>query len=135
MLEREELTALKNVFAKYDDIIAVYLFGSAAEGRRTSKSDLDLGIVAEDESFAECKLHLLTDLVHAGLDEIDLVILNTADTVTRHEVVRLNKVIYSTLDFDRGQYYSLVVRKYLDLQPYLERQREAYKWRILDGSP
>ncbi len=78
-------------------------------------------------------MDVLTELTRQGFDNIDLVFLNTADTVTQYEAVRLNKLIYSTADFDRGYYYSKVVREYLDLLPYLERQRKAYKQRLLGG--
>jgi hypothetical protein len=42
-------------------------------------------------------------------------------------------VVYQNERFDRGAYYSKVVRMYLDFLPYLEVQREAYKRRILNG--
>ena len=51
----------------------------------------------------------------------------------RYEAVRQNQVIYQTGDFDRGEMYSRVIREYLDFEPYLRIQREAYKRRLLDG--
>lgn len=40
-----ELERLPDIFAKYPDIQAVYLFGSAVTGRMHAESDLDLAIV------------------------------------------------------------------------------------------
>jgi hypothetical protein len=49
------------------------------------------------------------------------------------EVVRLNRLVYRTENFDRGGTYSDIVRKFLDFEPFLAVQRKAYKKRILDG--
>lgn len=134
MLSPKENQAIRSVFSQFEQVAAVYVFGSVAEGRRRAESDIDLGVVAVDETFADRKLDVLAALVDRGVENVDIVILNGADTVTRFEVVRHNELVYSTPVFDRGQYYSRVVRKYLDLQPHLERQREAYKRRVSHGS-
>ncbi len=47
--------------------------------------------------------------------------------------VRMNHVVYAREGFDRGTYYSYVVRRYLDFLPYLEVQRTAYRRSILNG--
>ena len=133
MLTPSEIDHLIEVFRQFPEIRAVYVFGSAATGKRRPDSDLDLAILAEDESFQRRKLDVLTELTRQGFDNIDLVFLNTADTVTQYEAVRLNKLIYSTADFDRGYYYSKIVRLYLDFLPYLDVQRKAYKQRLLGG--
>ena len=73
---------------------------------------------------------LLTDLAHLGFCDVDLVFLDTEDIVLKYEAVRQNRLIYSTLDFDRGGMSSRIVRQYLDFVPYLETQRKAYKRRI-----
>ncbi len=128
-----DIESLIEVFRQFPEIRAVYVFGSAATGKRRPDSDLDLAVLAGDESFQRRKLDVLTELTRQGFDTIDLVFLNTADTVTQYEAVRLNKLIYSTANFDRGSYYSKIVRLYLDFLPYLEVQRKAYKQRLLGG--
>jgi len=124
---------LIGVFEKYSDIQAVYLFGSVASGQMHRESDLDLGIVPRNKSLRQKRLAILTDLARRGFCNVDLVFLDTDDIVLKYEVVRLNRVLYQTEDFDRGAMYSKVVRQYLDFRPYLEIQREAYKRRILSG--
>ena len=134
MLTPSDIEPLIEVFRQFPEIRAVYVFGSAATGKRRPDSDLDLAVLAGDESFQRRKLDVLTELTRQGFDNIDLVFLNTADTVTQYEAVRLNKLIYSTADFDRGSYYSKIVRLYLDFLPYLEVQRKAYKQRLLNSA-
>jgi predicted nucleotidyltransferase len=128
-----ELNALDPVFQKYPEIQAVYVFGSVATGKIKAGSDLDLGIVPKTPSLHERKLDILTDLARLGFCEVDLVFLDVEDIVLRFEIVKHNKVIYQTSDFDKGEYYSRILRQYFDFLPYLKVQREALKRRILDG--
>jgi len=126
-----DLKALTNVFRRHPGVQAVYLFGSAAADRAGPESDIDLAVVPRSEGTRAMRLQMLADLVRAGFDDVDLVFLEGDDLVLAYEAVRQNRLVYQTSDFDRGAMYSKVVRMYLDLRPYLELQREAYKRRIL----
>lgn len=130
----EDLEALARVFRKYPEVQAVYLFGSAAEGRTHAESDIDLAVVPRSPAARARRLDILADLAREGFCEVDLVFLDTDDIVLKYEAVRLNQVVYQTEDFDPGEMYSRVVRQYLDFLPYLQVQREAYKRSILNGS-
>jgi uncharacterized protein len=134
-LTERDLTALGEVFQRYPEVTAIYLFGSMATGRIHPESDLDLAIVPRDAGARRLKLAMLTDLARSGYDDVSLVFLDTTDIVLKYEAVRHNRLIYSIEDFDRGAFYSKVVLEYLDFEPYLRVQREAYKRRILRGSP
>jgi len=126
-----DLEKLSVVFRRYPEIQAVYVFGSVALGKAHRESDLDLSIVSRDNTFRRRKLDLLTELARQGFCNVDLVFLDTEDIVLQYEAIRQNQVIYSTEDFDRGSFYSEVVRRYLDFQPYLRVQRDAYKQRLI----
>ncbi|HAZ27446.1 TPA: nucleotidyltransferase domain-containing protein [Candidatus Acetothermia bacterium] len=132
MPDRERLP---EVFCSYPEIQAVYLFGSAAEGRAGLRSDLDLAIVSDSPRLREKRLDILADLVRAGFDEVDLVFIDEdRDLVLAYEAVRANCLVYARPDFDRGGTYSRVVRKYLDFEHFLRIQREALKRRVLRGA-
>ena len=128
-----KLNNLAQVFRRFPEIQAVYLFGSAAEGTMHAGSDMDLAIVPRNADLRRRKLDILTELARAGHCNVDLVFLDVDDIVLRYEAVRPNRVIYAAEDFDRGEMYSIVVRQYLDFLPYLEVQRRAYKRRLLSG--
>ncbi len=128
-----DLEQLPDIFKKYPDIQAVYLFGSVVTGRLHAESDLDLAIVPRPGAGELPRIDILTDLARAGFCRVDLVVLDTNDIVLKHEVVRHNRVIYQTEDFDRGAYFSRIVRQFLDFRPYLDVQRQAYKQRVLYG--
>jgi predicted nucleotidyltransferase len=127
------LDLLPAVFRKYNGIKAVYLFGSAASGNLRSDSDLDIGIVPADDSIHDKKLELLSDLAYVGFCNVDIVFLDVQDIVLRFEIVKRNKVIYRTDDFDSGEMFSLTLRQYTDFLPYLKVQREALKKRLSNG--
>ncbi len=134
MLTGGVLAEMRRVFRRYPEIEAVYLFGSAAEGRAHAGSDLDLAVVTTDAALREKKLDLLTELAKAGVCDVDLVFLDGRDLVLAYEAVRPNRLIYARDGFARGAFYSKIVRMYLDFEPYLRRQREAYRRRVL-GAP
>ncbi len=121
---------LARVFRRYPSVQAVYLFGSAAEGRARSGSDLDLAVIFDDGPSADAKLDILADLAREGFCNVDLVVLDDRDIVLAYEAIRLNRLVYARPDFDRGGTYSKFVRLYLDFEPYLRVQREAFKGRI-----
>ena len=124
---------LASVFARYDGIKAVYLFGSAAKNKMHLESDLDLAIVADDPELKKRKLEILTDLVKSGYENVDLVFLDYSDIVLMYEAVKYNKVIYARDDFDSNMFISKIVRQYLDFLPFLNVQIEAYKRRNYVG--
>jgi predicted nucleotidyltransferase len=131
MNARPDLQLLNPIFQSYPDVQAVYLFGSSVSDRLHPDSDLDLAIVPRHSRVLSRKLDILADLARAGFCDVDLVFLNTDDIVLKYEAVRHNQLVYQSQDFDRGAFYSQVVRRYLDFLPYLEVQRKAYQRRIL----
>ena len=62
---------------------------------------------------------------------MDLAFLDRDNIVLRHEAVRMNQVVFRRPEFDRGAFYSRVMRMYFDFLPYLKVQRQAMKERIL----
>lgn len=133
-MDEERQERMARIFRRYPCVQAVYLFGSAAEGREHVGSDLDFAVIPDNGFSADNKLDLLADLAREGFCDVDLVILDETDIVLAYEAIRLNCLIYATPDFDRGATYSRIVRLYLAFEPYLRTQREAYKRRIVHGS-
>lgn len=132
-IQNTELTnRIKNVLSKFPEIDAAFMFGSRAEGRARLDSDIDIALVV-NHPIGSKKLDILAALTAEGIDNIDLVTLDKDDLVLRFEAVRHNKLIYAKNSFDRGSYYSRVLREYFDFLPYLERQRSAKKRRLAGG--
>jgi predicted nucleotidyltransferase len=122
---------LATIFRRYPDISAVYLFGSMATGASNPTSDIDLAVIPKIDRLRTQKLALLADLAQEGFDEVDLVILDQDDVFLSYAAIAPNRLIYAEPSFDRGVAYSNAVRRYLDMEPYLRRQRQEYKRRHL----
>jgi hypothetical protein len=122
------------VLARYAEVRAAYLFGSFATGKARSDSDVDLALVCESTDPGEIRVAILADLTAEGLDRVDLIVLDEADTVLRFEAVHPNCLVYARQGFDHGSYFSRSLREYFDLEPYLRIQREAFRERLLHGA-
>ncbi len=122
---------LSGFFSRYKEINAVCLFGSYAEGRPNPESDIDLAVITDSKTFRRNKLAILEELALIGFENVDLSILDTDDILLKFEAVRHNKPVYVRKNFDFNGYFSLTIRQYFDFLPYLDRQREALKNRIL----
>ncbi|HKL76043.1 MAG TPA: nucleotidyltransferase domain-containing protein [Halanaerobiales bacterium] len=130
----ENFEKLKKYFSKFDVVKAAYLFGSYATGNNNKMSDIDIAVLVRNNcKNKNIKIDMLKGLVELGYDDIDLVILNRLSIVGKYEVVKHNKILYKSSDFDANSYFSLVVRKYLDFKPLLKVQREYLKERILNA--
>lgn len=117
-------------------IQAVYLFGSQAKNQASVNSDIDIAILLEDnytKKSGEIKVEIYEELIKAGLDNIDLVILNKASALLKYEVVKENYLLYKKEDFDAASYQSLAIRKYLDFEYYLKKNQQKFKERLLNG--
>lgn len=128
-----DLSLLPEIFSGFPGIRAVYLFGSTVNKKYHSESDLDLAVVPDSGEVRRQRLEILSRLVGKGFCNVDLVFLDTNDIVIKYEAVHPNQLIYQRDDFERGTYYSTIIRQYLDFLPYLNVQRGAYKRRILNG--
>jgi uncharacterized protein len=134
-LPKSILARFQDVFKNYPEILAVYLFGSRATSTARPDSDYDLAVVSVLERPARCrKMDILSDLAKAGFDNVDLSFLDRDNLVLSHEAVRMNQIVFCRPEFDRGSFYSQVIRMYFDIQPCLNVQREAFKERILHGA-
>lgn len=131
--DRQLADDLAAVFEPFPAVQAAYLFGSRAEGTAGPSSDYDIALVGARAELQAQKLDILAALVMAGFDRTDLVFLDGADPFMQFEAVHHNCLIFARPDFDRGAYYSRVVRMYFDFEPYLRIQREAMKQRLARG--
>jgi uncharacterized protein len=81
------------------DIVAAYLFGSLAQGRATSHSDVDIAVllsrVPDPLSDEPNRQFQLMDEFRPFADrEVDVVILNTAPPLLQNQVLRYGRLLY-----------------------------------------
>ncbi|WAM33057.1 type VII toxin-antitoxin system MntA family adenylyltransferase antitoxin [Caldicellulosiruptor morganii] len=94
MIEKSRiLEVLKECFEKENTIVFAYLFGSYAKGKANENSDVDIAVYVDEELANDSKRLLEFQIKHMiGISdilrkEVDLVILNQASPLLRHEVI------------------------------------------------
>jgi len=111
----------------------VYVFGSRAEGKENSESDLDLGVVFENQPCDEEVSRLYNHVYDIFTDHfpdysIDIIFLQKAGLELRFDAVRHGVVVYEISEDARFTFEETTMIMYADFKPLLE---EFYKG-ILD---
>ncbi len=122
------------IFGKYG-LLAVYLFGSHADGTAKAGSDYDLGLLFKERPSFEQAVIMETEIAEKVSEilaaEVDTVTLNLASIEMKFTVIKQGVVIYSQNDELRTDFEDIAIRDYLDFKPFLDtfskEAREAVK--------
>ena len=93
---------LAEYLQRHAEIEAAYILGSVAQGTNNALSDIDIAILIDDQQINEgvfrygYKAEIIADLIKMlKTSNVDLVILNEANTLLRHRVLYHGKLIHS----------------------------------------
>ncbi|MDI6823632.1 MAG: nucleotidyltransferase domain-containing protein [Thermodesulfobacteriota bacterium] len=125
MAETEKYAPMLAILARYNPV-AVYLFGSRAQGSARADSDIDLALLLPDDCSlpATERIDLIARLEELAGRRVDLVLLNRAPLPLQFEIIHTGIVLYESSFDARTDFEDIVVRDYLDLSPMLERSRQ-----------
>ena len=113
--------AIRGVAEAESRIVAVYLFGSLADGTAIPDSDIDLGVLFDRSIGVARRARLQARFSDALGKDVDLVDVGTCDAFLALSIIRGER-LYCT-DIDRADEFDLyVMRRAGDLEPF-ERQR------------
>jgi len=118
------LKVIVDYLASRNEILAAYLFGSAAEGLAHSWSDLDIALLLPPTMGPHQRLDTRLE-VTAGLKRrlgrpVDVVILNDAPLLLRFQVVKHGRVLVDRDATRRCLFVARTMSAYYDAQRYLE---------------
>ncbi len=127
------INALKDAFARHDDVVAAYLFGSAARNELRPTSDADVAVLFERAAdsrpsrltLASLRVDLQDDLQQAAHRSVDFVILNHASPDLVHRVLREGVLLVERDRSARIRFEVASRNAYFDVLPFLTRYREA----------
>ena len=137
-MDLEKLTAHLKSFAQgRTDIVAIYLFGSQAQGYARRDSDVDLAVLArpEGQDFFDLELKLNTQMNRLEREhEIEALVLNRAPTAWQFEVVSTGRLLVSKDENFRTDWEVGMLNRYYDVRPlhkaydraYLQRFKESF---------
>lgn len=96
-------------------LIAVYRFGSQAQGAARPDSDVDLAVLAQPALSPATRLGLREDLSLLLRRDVDLIDLRQASTVLRMQVVSTGECLFNADDTRREQFETMVYSSYARL--------------------
>jgi predicted nucleotidyltransferase len=123
-----EFSSVKEFLASEKTIKFAYLFGSMARNDDGTLSDLDLAVYLDGrvDSFS-CRLKIMETLAKKiGSEKFDLIVLNNASVLLRHEVVKEGIVLKEDRP-RRVMFETQVLREYLDTAYLRQVHREYLK--------
>lgn len=103
------------------NLIALYRFGSQANGNIRPESDVDLAVLARHPIPALRRFELAQELASQLHRDVDLVDLCTASTVMRMQVISNGECLFKESDRRQGEFEDLVYSTYARLN---EERRE-----------
>lgn len=129
--------AVAEIACRHPAIVAVYLFGSRAEGTARPDSDYDLAVLyrpgREPGSIVEARTSLQQRFEELFNRDVDVVFLHLADIEMRYEIINKGKVVYCTDEEARTDFVDVVFRDYLDFKPFLAQFRREVAEAIREG--
>lgn len=120
---------LGEYFKDKDDILLVFVFGSAVSSRLTQQSDLDIAVLFRDKPDVSDVLRMRNEAADATGRDIDLVVLNDASPVIRMQVLRDGKMVKGKDTIIYSNFFVKTMKEYDDLK----RIRKEAEENILRG--
>ncbi len=108
------------------EIIALYLYGSQAQGTANTLSDVDVAILAQPDLSQEQLWRLEDRWASQWPERLDLRVLNLAPLAVRYEVMAHGQRLWAADAGIVAEIESLVWRQYWDLHPRLEQDWAQY---------
>lgn len=106
----------------------IYIFGSYAKGTNGKDSDLDIAVLLEDNYNPLDKLALIGEFIDIlKRNDIDLVILNNANSVLKHQVIKYGKLAYMQDEDIKVNFEVRVLKEYMDMEPFRRTQMKYIK--------
>lgn len=133
--KHQELVEVAKAFLSAEKMVKfAYLFGSVATGKAGPLSDLDLAVYLDRRvDFFNQRLFLMEALAKVlKTEEFDLVVLNDAPVVLKHEVISDGVVLKEDRQ-RRVMFETEVLREYLDTAYLREVQFSYLKEKLTRG--
>lgn len=114
---------LTEYFKNKEEILLAFVFGSAASGRLTKESDVDIAVLFSSmPEFSEV-LNITNEISGIIKKEVDVVILNDSSPVIRMQVLKSGELIKRKDDVIYNNFFVKTVKEYDDLK-YIRKEAE-----------
>ena len=90
--------ALENFGSRHTEVLGVFLYGSQAKGLPRESSDVDVAVLVDaepvDGESLDRRLQYTVELESVLKDRVDLVLLNQAPPMLRHQIFRNGTLVF-----------------------------------------
>jgi hypothetical protein len=119
---QSDIRHIIDYFKSRDEISALYIFGSAANGKETAESDTDIAVLINDHKKGRRTHDSLKKTYCAAspklsIRPVDIVILNTASPFLKHRIIKTGKVLFDRNRRLRKRFTANAIIEYLDYKP------------------
>ena len=119
---------IREACRREEGIVAAYLFGSAGSGRMRADSDIDVALLLESDREEDFPVLLFAaNLERVCERAVDLVVLNRAGELLKHQVRRHGRLIFER-DAGKRKQFEVTGRKLFEDFRYLH---ERYVRKVL----
>ncbi len=101
---------------KIPDLLAIYIFGSVADGVDNAGSDIDVAFLAEDSLDDVARWNIAQELAINFQRDVDLIDLNNCSEVLRFQIVSKGQLIFAKNKKIVNQFADKSYWLYMDLQ-------------------
>lgn len=116
-----------------EEVVAAYIFGSAASDKRRPDSDMDIAVLLNEEGSPidrkALREHLLPPLCRALRDDVHLLVLNDASYLTRAQVFSKGELLYARDESQLARFRMKSYALFAEFAPYLQMTREGLRRR------
>lgn len=117
-------SGLEEYLRECPEVVAVYLFGSQAEGLSHARSDLDLAVLlgadVDKERYTDYRLKLLEELSGLLPNRLDLIILNQVPPLFQFQVLQKGRLLFDRDPGLRAKLEMHMLNRYYDMRRYYE---------------
>mgnify|MGYP001576228822 CR=1 FL=1 len=107
---------LEEYFKDKEEILLVFIFGSAVSGRLTKGSDVDIAVLFSNIPHFSDILKITEEVSETIGREIDIVVLNNSSPVIRMQVLKNGELLKSRDNAIYNDFYVRAVKEYDDLK-------------------
>jgi len=127
---------LTEYFSSKDSVIVVYLFGSTVRSDAGRLSDVDIGVLVDENLSKNARFDLELKLMGeiAGLikkNKIDLIVLNEAPLLLAYNIIK-DGIILKSDEVERVRFETKILSMYLDEKYYIKRHTDETLKRIAE---
>lgn len=116
-----------------EEVVAAYIFGSAASDKRRPDSDMDIAVLLNEEGSPidrkALRERLLPPLCRALRDDVHLLVLNDASYLARAQVFSKGELLYARDESQLARFRMKSYALFADFTPYLQMTREGLRRR------